>query len=114
MMEPVRIQLRRTKGWRMPPNTVKVDRSTKFGNPFTRKLAEEHGLCGCNICCAVRFEHELSEEGKALIREELRGKNVACWCGLDEACHGDVLLAIANDWDMRTLLPIPPLMSEEG
>lgn len=27
---PIRIQLRRTKGWRMPPNTVKVDRSTKL------------------------------------------------------------------------------------
>lgn len=31
---PERIQLRRKKGWRMPPNTVKVDRSTKWGNPF--------------------------------------------------------------------------------
>jgi hypothetical protein len=31
---PKRIQLRRTKGWRMPANTVKVDRSTKYGNPF--------------------------------------------------------------------------------
>lgn len=29
-----RIQLRRQKGWKMPPNTVKVDRSTMFGNPF--------------------------------------------------------------------------------
>ena len=31
---PDRIQLRRTKGWRMPPNTVKGDRMTKWGNPF--------------------------------------------------------------------------------
>lgn len=31
---PERIQLRRTKGWRMPPDTVKVDRTTKWGNPF--------------------------------------------------------------------------------
>ena len=31
---PRRIQLRRTAGWRMPLNTVKVDRSTKWGNPF--------------------------------------------------------------------------------
>lgn len=31
--KPVRIQLRRTKGWRMPENTVKVDRTTRFGNP---------------------------------------------------------------------------------
>lgn len=31
---PERIQLRRLAGWRMPPNAVKVDRSTKWGNPF--------------------------------------------------------------------------------
>ena len=31
---PNRIQLKRTKGWKMPPNTVKVDRTTKWGNPF--------------------------------------------------------------------------------
>ena len=31
---PLRIQLSRRKGWRMPPNTVKVDRTTKWGNPF--------------------------------------------------------------------------------
>lgn len=29
-----RIQRRRTKGFRLPPNTVCVDRSTKLGNPF--------------------------------------------------------------------------------
>ena len=48
-----RIQLRRTKGWRMPANTLKVDRSTIFGNPFIsegRKVLEavamfENWLC---------------------------------------------------------------------
>ena len=29
-----RITLSRAKGWRMPPNTVKVDRSTCYGNPW--------------------------------------------------------------------------------
>lgn len=29
-----RIQPRYTKRWRMPPNTVKVDRTTKWENPF--------------------------------------------------------------------------------
>jgi Domain of unknown function (DUF4326) len=31
---PKRIQRKRTKGWRMPPNTVYVGRPTKWGNPF--------------------------------------------------------------------------------
>jgi hypothetical protein len=30
------------------------------------------------------------------IIRELGGKNVACWCGLDECCHGDTYLEIAN------------------
>lgn len=37
MDKPARIQLSRAKGWRMPDNTVKVDRSTKWGNPFNFK-----------------------------------------------------------------------------
>jgi Domain of unknown function (DUF4326) len=31
---PDRIQLRRTRGWRLPEGAVKVDRSTRWGNPF--------------------------------------------------------------------------------
>ena len=27
---------------------------------------------------------------------ELHGKNLACWCPLDQACHADVLLELAN------------------
>jgi hypothetical protein len=30
------------------------------------------------------------------IKEALRGKNLACWCALDQPCHADVLLEIAN------------------
>lgn len=28
--------------------------------------------------------------------ETLRGRDLACWCPLDQPCHADVLLAIAN------------------
>lgn len=27
---------------------------------------------------------------------ELRGKDLCCWCPLDQLCHADVLLEIAN------------------
>lgn len=30
------------------------------------------------------------------IRASLAGRHLACWCGLDCACHADELLAIAN------------------
>jgi hypothetical protein len=32
----------------------------------------------------------------ALLRGDLVGKDVACWCALDQACHGDPLLRLAN------------------
>jgi hypothetical protein len=28
--------------------------------------------------------------------EHLRGTNLACWCPLDQPCHADVLLQLAN------------------
>ena len=31
-----------------------------------------------------------------MVREELAGKDLACWCPLDQPCHADVLLEIAN------------------
>lgn len=34
MTAPRRLQLRRTKGWRMPEGAIKVDRTTKWGNWF--------------------------------------------------------------------------------
>ena len=30
------------------------------------------------------------------VRRELSGKNLACWCPLNEPCHADVLLEVAN------------------
>jgi hypothetical protein len=85
---PKRIQLRRKKGWRMPPNTVSVARPHRWGNPFT---VEEHGRLG-----AIEKYREWSA-GKDFA--ELRGKNVACFCALDQPCHGDVILERANKKD---------------
>lgn len=30
------------------------------------------------------------------VQRELRGRDLACWCPLDQPCHADVLLEIAN------------------
>lgn len=30
-------------------------------------------------------------------RHELLGKDLACWCSLDQPCHADVLIRIANE-----------------
>lgn len=40
--------------------------------------------------------HILETVGERRIKEELRGKDLVCWCPLDQPCHADVLLEIAN------------------
>lgn len=91
-MKPVRIQLSRKKGWRMPPNTVKVDRTTRYGNDFV--MAHE-GMRAAAIE-AFREQAKAQMECSPAFYAPLRGKNLACWCRLDQACHADVLLEIAN------------------
>lgn len=107
-MTPVRVRLSRKKGWRMPANTVKVDRSTRWGNPFPvpkvrkelRRKAQaatvEIFRCVLNFNEAFPFNRYGSLPTNADIREHLRGKNLACWCALGSPCHADVLLMIAN------------------
>lgn len=99
-MTPVRVQLSRQKGWRMPPNTVKVDRSTRWGNP------DRAEVIGADLAVKM-FRRRFDPDGggigpitaiidRDVIRRELRGKNLACWCRLDAPCHADVLLELAN------------------
>jgi hypothetical protein len=103
-VKPTRIQLSRRKGWRMPANTVKVDRTTKWGNPFVI------GVDGTREECVELFARMLRQwdrPGHAYVTmakanlEELRGKNLACWCSLPEEgerdlCHAATLLEAAN------------------
>ena len=105
-MTPKRIQLSRKKGWRMPPNTVSVARPSGWGNPYRIGSIDEK--TGDNIrdaTHAVRLFRERWFDGDdpawkqtmcRAAREELRGHNLACWCPLDQPCHADVLLEIAN------------------
>ena len=103
-MEPVRIQLKRTKGWRMPENTVKVDRSTKWGNQIVVGSDRGIGYRRWTAADAVEMyreemEYEISDRASGdapLDLSPLRGKNLACWCALDQPCHADVLLELAN------------------
>jgi len=94
---PDRVQLSRAKGWRMPPNTVKVDRSTKWGNPYQvgpAGMVDRRYLVHLYRDYLWRVEQEWLV---AAIRRELKGKNLACWCPIGSPCHADVLLEIANE-----------------
>lgn len=99
-----RIQLSRKRGWRMPENTVKVDRTTLYGNPYVVSSDRTDDFDCSTKEEAIQkftdlmrhFKKEDREAYKAWIAP-LRGKNLACWCKLGEPCHADVLLEIANE-----------------
>jgi hypothetical protein len=110
-----RIQLRRTRGWRKPEGAIVVSRPSRWGNPFTIAGAIDVGWAD-NEDDARKFAVECFQDwllkgilsdwwfhyGKdrhEWMREhvrDLRGGDLACWCRLDQPCHADVLLEIAN------------------
>ncbi|MGV8847605.1 MAG: DUF4326 domain-containing protein [Propionicimonas sp.] len=120
---PKRIQRQRTKGWRLPPNTIYVGRPTRYGNPYpvgvlltTPTLNGQVTFKGDAATVAYMFrvwaENDTNDPGDhtaqhaalraALTAGLLRGHDLACWCPLvDPAgnrvpCHADVLLDLAN------------------
>lgn len=52
---PERIQRKRTKGWKMPPNTVNVTRPGKWGNPFDFRSSDCSFLALSYGCRADRL-----------------------------------------------------------
>lgn len=44
-------------------------------------------------CKYLNEDHALKDEAEAIhARVELKGKDLACTCPLDQPCHGDVLI----------------------
>lgn len=123
-LQPVRIRLCRTKGWRLTDYNgglsnglpaVVVARPSIYGNPFTVTGCREAGYIGTDEEIARRcvgafrawlgpfwrnnWDGEESERRRATLLAalpQLRGKNLACWCRRDQPCHADVLLELAN------------------
>jgi hypothetical protein len=103
---PARIQRKRTKGWKMPANAVSVTRPGRFGNPFRVSDGScTHPDCGPKSHPPTTAQKAVDAfrrwiEGHpaliAMVREKLRGRDLACWCKPGDPCHADVLLEIAN------------------
>lgn len=112
-----RIQRKRVKGWRMPPNTVSVTRPGKWGNPFKvgmwfRKLTADWSVWTCGE--SPHFGNEQVrdlEHSIELFRDyaprrakwspywlaPLRGKDLACWCKEGATCHADILIELLQE-----------------
>lgn len=118
---PIRIQRKRTKGWRMPPNTIYVGRPSLFGNLY-RVTPNDYGGYDVNSAItpwpfiiensptsrvfseridAIKYSVNLYrsevEPRRDFICQHLHGHDLACWCPLDHPCHADVLLELANE-----------------
>lgn len=102
---PKRIQRKRTKGWRKPPDAIYVGRGSHWGNPF---IVGESVYLGEPITtkaeAVAAYEEALFTAGREYqklnrlrVKEDLAGKDLMCWCAEFETCHADVLLKWANE-----------------
>jgi len=126
MTTPRRIQRKRTKGWRMPEGAIYVGRPSRWGNdarvgdcaecrwgthdgehrPMTAADAVEDYRIGWEAMTAAEASigrmtpEEIRQTGVSGVQVDLfadiRGHDLACWCPLDQPCHADVLLELAN------------------
>lgn len=108
------------------PDAVIVARPSKWGNPFAAKIPASYRGGPGELGQATMTRQYLADDfrewltvelfaGKspkgwdamlgvpyanrptlAQIVAELAGRDLACWCPLDQPCHADVLLEIAN------------------
>jgi len=119
---PVRVQRKRTKGFRLQDSSdnglpvVYVGRPTVYGNDV--KIGDKPGCAGMDHCnCTEPCKGMTAEECVQFYRdttakwltpamtEYLRGKNLACWCPIGQACHADVLLELANSQPKGASVP---------
>ena len=107
-----RIVRRRVRGWRMPLNTVSVTRPGRWGNPFkvSGDMPPEQAVADFRLelryeALAIELAMPVRSKHMRWIAEhiqELKAKNLACWCKLTDSdgnpvpCHADVLLRMAN------------------
>lgn len=108
---PERLQRQRVRGWRLPPGARIVDRTTRYGNPFTVADAAAEGHEYPQLAVVEFHAGWLLGDGPDLYivngrrfarswvlnsLHELRGRDLACFCGPEDPCHADTLLVLAN------------------
>lgn len=119
---PVRIQRRRTRGWRAHANAIYVGRPSLWASPIrVHRLGSAWAVTpawGDRLLTKTRTRREAHATAVALYRElleaderpwwfnvrredvaALAGRDLMCWCPPGLPCHADVLLELANPTD---------------
>lgn len=83
------------------PFDVYIGRPSKWGNPIklmNNTLTERRQVLAAykDLIESGYLADALGPEWREIVRRELRGKVLGCWCS-PLACHGDVLAEIANE-----------------
>jgi Domain of unknown function (DUF4326) len=63
----------------------------RYANPYSAKILGHDGAQRL-----YRDHLKRHPEIVAQARHDLAGRDLACWCRLDENCHGEILLQLAN------------------
>lgn len=80
---------RREFSGRLPPNTVLIDRTTIWGNPF------HLGIDGDRDEVLEKYLSWLPTQPQLIAKLPLlHGRNLMCWCS-PKRCHGEVLRLLA-------------------
>ena len=98
--KPIRLQLSRRKGFDLQKlsrkmnslEAVVVSRPSKWGCPYPLKKESEREKVIAKFRSYLRANSKLVKAA----RQELREKNLACWCRLDLSCHADVWLNVLS------------------
>lgn len=117
---PKRIQIRLRKEIKtLPKGTVYCGRPTEYGNPYkpadyikpveamlgTKADERDHAIVMrlARLYCLLDYKAYLDHRPDLMerMRQQLRGKDLACFCSLDAECHVDVILMIANNSNHR-------------
>lgn len=95
------------KGWRTPlcgcgcnKPAIYVGRPSKWGNNITVNYTGlhivTHSMAVDEYIKQLKWMRKRNPNLLAELRDELAGHDLMCWCRLDQPCHADILLQIAN------------------
>lgn len=74
-----------------PANAIYIGRGSPYGNPYVI------GKNGTREECIAKFEALIRANSHLVTHiKQLRGRDLLCYCA-PRACHGDILLKIANE-----------------